>query len=193
MPTVDIFILIVLCAFGVRSLLRGLIGEIMSIAGYILGYLCARLFGHSVGAALFGVKNAWLTDTGGYLVVFVFVLVLSWILSRVLNVSVKKTPVAWVNKAGGFLFGFILGATILGMILLVAKSVDLNAKKYKLPAPAESVFKSSYLANAVPRYTVCLLISDLKTCDAFPAKSPLPALAPPSNTPPAKPVAPKKK
>lgn len=167
MSNVDIFLLIVLAVFGVRSMMKGLIGQIMSIGGFVVGYLCARLFGPRVGEMLFGGGNKFLAETGGYLVVFVLVLVAAWGLSFVLKVSLSKTPVKWVDRAGGFLYGFLLGAFILGFILLAFKSVDLNVRKMKLKSPTSKMFETSVLPTAIPRFTVCLVLGELKTCDAL--------------------------
>jgi uncharacterized membrane protein required for colicin V production len=179
MSTYDVIILVVLCAFGLRSLMKGLIGEIMGIIGLIVGFLCGRLFGHTVGVTLFGAKNPWLADPAGYMIVFILVIIAARILSRILKISVKKTPIRWLDKAGGFATGFIIGATILSLGLLALKSFDVNARKMHFKSPASAVFQQSTLASALPKYTVCLFLGDMmKTCKMLDQQPPAPAPVP---------------
>jgi membrane protein required for colicin V production len=187
----DITILVIIIVFGIRSLMKGLIGEVMAVIGLVVAFLCARLFGQTVGDALFGGKNQWFAEAAGYLLVFLLVLVAAWGISLALKITLKKTPMRWVDKLGGFLFGAIKGAVIVSLFLLVFKGTEIGARRFNLNSPTKTFFQQSVLANAVPRYTVCLFMGDMKVCQEL--------ARPPAATPfkpvsaPAKPAVPVKK
>lgn len=208
MSSYDIVIFLVILAFGVRSLIRGLVKEILSMIALVIGFLCARLFGPSVGGMLFHSENPWLADAGGYLVVFLIVIIAAGIASLAFKITFKKSLVGWLNRAGGFAFGVVKGAVIVSLILLPLKGIEMYAKKIRLDdlpveiietgslvSPLDKLFEESTLATAVPGLTLCRFMQELEVCkELLKGRSkPLPRPAAPKpkeKTRPAKPPPP---
>ena len=114
-----IAILLVSLLFG---LWRGLVYEVLSLAGWPVAFLLSRLFAGDVapmmpGPALSNIEGVQETMriTLAYAVVFVAALIvwgaLAWLLSRL----VKAVGLGWLDRVLGGLFGVLRG----GLVILV--------------------------------------------------------------------------
>jgi membrane protein required for colicin V production len=114
---IDLTMLVVLALSVVAGMLRGLVSEVMSLAGWVVAWLLAQAWALDVAAALhIGVPGGQLARLAGLAITFVATLlawrVLTWLLQQVIH----ATPLAPLDRLLGACFGVVRG----GLILLVA-------------------------------------------------------------------------
>ncbi len=104
-------ILLVSLLFG---LWRGLVYEVLSLAGWPVAFVLSKLFASDVAPMMPGTQET-MRITLAYAVVFVAALivwgVLAWLLSRL----VKVVGLGWLDRVLGGLFGVLRG----GLVILV--------------------------------------------------------------------------
>jgi membrane protein required for colicin V production len=114
---IDLTMLAVLALSVVAGTLRGLVSEVMSLAGWMVAWLLAQAWALDVAAALhIGAPGGQLARLAGLVITFVATLlawrVLTWLLQQVIH----ATPLAPLDRLLGACFGAVRG----GVILLVA-------------------------------------------------------------------------
>lgn len=155
MGLVDIAILVILCFFLLKGVFRGLLKEICSLLGLILGGVFAFTFHLPLAQFLQDSFNlpAQLCIWGAFLAIFLLVVVLFGVIGFVLNRFVKLVFLGGFNRLAGAIFGIIQGVVILAMIILALNSsvapdaVRGKLKKSQLAPPfvtlGESIFTGS--------------------------------------------------
>ena len=114
---IDLTMLAVLALSVVAGVLRGLVSEVMSLAGWVVAWLLAQAWALDVAAALhIGEPGGQIARLSGLVITFVATLlawrVLTWLLQQVIH----ATPLAPIDRLLGAVFGAVRG----GLILLVA-------------------------------------------------------------------------
>jgi membrane protein required for colicin V production len=152
---IDIAILVILCFFLLKGILRGLLKEICSLLGLVLGGVFAFTFHLPLAQFLQDSFNlpAQLCIWGAFLSIFLLVVVLFGVIGFVLNRFVKLVFLGGFNRLAGAIFGIIQGVVILSMIVLALNSsvapdaVRGKLKKSQLAPPfvtlGESIFSGS--------------------------------------------------
>lgn len=141
MNGIDIAILVILCGFLLKGLLRGLLKEVCSLAGLFVGaFLAFRYHGPLADALLERVElpaqiAVATTFTVLFLATMVFFLVLGFLLSR----FVKLLFLGGFNRLIGGLFGLCQGVLLLAVVLF---ALSLRP----MPWGLDKVMKQSYLA-----------------------------------------------
>ena len=161
MNTLDIGILIILAFFLIKGLLRGIILEVFTLLGWIVGFVIA-LREKSVLASWM-IKSLrfpeLLANILGFLVIlFVIVFLLRWA-GRALKYTTRWTFIGWLDRGGGILFGVakgLLAASLLLSLFSVIPVPDSLEKKKKesylyepVGAVAPAVF--NFLQKALPK------------------------------------------
>ena len=137
----DIAILLILLAFLAKGLLRGLLKEVCSLAGFFLGaFLAFRYHGPLADALLQRVDlpaqiAVAITFTVLFLATMLFFLVLGYLLSR----FVKLIFLGGFNRLIGGLFGLVQGVMLLAVVLF---ALSLRP----LPWDLDESLQQSYLA-----------------------------------------------
>jgi membrane protein required for colicin V production len=114
---IDLAMLAVLALSVVAGMLRGLVSEVMSLAGWVVAWLLSQAWALDVAAALhIGEPGGQIARLSGLVITFVATLlawrVLTWLLQQVIH----ATPLAPLDRLLGAAFGVLRG----GLILLVA-------------------------------------------------------------------------
>jgi len=141
MNGIDIAIIVILCGFLLKGLLRGLLKEVCSMAGLFLGaFLAFRYHGPLAESLLNHVDlpteiAVAITFTALFLTTMIFFLVLGFLLSKVL----KLLFLGGFNRLIGGLFGLSQGVLLLAVVLF---AVSLRP----LPWGMDKVMKTSQLA-----------------------------------------------
>jgi membrane protein required for colicin V production len=141
MNGIDIAILVILCGFLLKGLLRGLLKEVCSLAGLFVGaFLAFRYHGPLAEALLKQVDlpaeiAVAITFTVLFLSTMIFFMVLGFLLSRI----VKLLFLGGFNRLIGGFFGLSQGVLLLA-VLLFALSLR------PLPWGMDKVMKKAYLA-----------------------------------------------
>ncbi len=126
MNFLDLFIAIPLGYLIYKGWRRGLIFELASLAGIVLGSILAVRFANLVAGwvGLDG-KNALLI---AFFIIFVLVIVLSLVLAKAAENFVKLVHVKLFNNLAGALFGMLKGVCIIGVLLYYVSLIDINER-----------------------------------------------------------------
>ncbi len=124
MGLVDIAILVILCFFLLKGIFRGLLKEICSLLGLVLGGVFAFTFHLPLGQLLQDSFNLpdQLCIWGSFLVIFLSVVFLFAVIGFVLHRFVKLVFLGGFNRLAGAIFGIIQGVVLLAIIILALNS-----------------------------------------------------------------------
>lgn len=110
MTLFDIIALVVIAIFAIISVLRGFVGEVVSIARWVLGIALGWAFCPFVGATVFGfMQNRDLANAAAFLLIFCAVFVLMFALNKLLTKFVKFIGLGEINRLLGGAIGTIKG------------------------------------------------------------------------------------
>ena len=111
---VDITALVILLAFFVLGLFRGLVWQLSRILTLIVAYLMAGLYGHLVAARISGWFGENVPESLplyiSYVFVFLGVLVVISVIAYFLEKLVNRTGLSFYNRLGGGILGVGTGA-----------------------------------------------------------------------------------
>lgn len=124
MGLVDIAILVILCFFLLKGVFRGLLREVCSLLGLVLGGVFAFTFHLPLAQLLQDSFNlpAKLCVWGSFLAIFLSMIVLFAVIGFVLHRFVKLIFLGGFNRLAGAIFGIIQGVVLLSMIVLALNS-----------------------------------------------------------------------
>lgn len=118
----DWVFLAVLAISVVVGLARGLVFEVMSLAGWVVAYFAARWAAVDVARLLpVGEAGSAMNDAAGFAVAFIAALVVWALLSRLLRMAIHATPLSVVDRLLGAVFGIFRG-----LVLLLAVATVVN-------------------------------------------------------------------
>ena len=117
MNWLDIVILLALAVPTFIGLKQGIIKAAMSLAGVIVGAILASNFSEELGGALGFIDNPDIASIVAYVIILVAVMVIASVLAKVLKFTVKAVMLGWVDRLGGAVFGFLIGALFMGALL----------------------------------------------------------------------------
>ncbi|MGB2816951.1 MAG: CvpA family protein [Burkholderiaceae bacterium] len=117
------------------GLLRGVMREIVSLAGWALGLVLAFFFAEQLGATL-TIEPALLRTAIGALLILAGVLVLAALLGAMLRALLAAARLTALDRLLGGVFGFARAALVLGVAVLLASGT---------PVPKAGWWKESLL------------------------------------------------
>lgn len=121
---VDWALLAVLVLSAAVGLSRGLVFEVLSLAGWVAAYVVTQLFAPDLAVHLpIGVPGSALNHAAAVAVTFVLALIVWSLLSRVLRMLIHATPLQVIDRVLGAGFGLLRGAVLL---LVVATVVSMT-------------------------------------------------------------------
>ena len=144
MNFLDLLIAIPLGYLIFKGYKRGLIFELASLAGIVIGSMFAVRFANFF-SQLVGLdgKNDFLVS---FFVLFVAVIVLALFLAKLVEKFVKLMHVGFINNLAGAFLGMLKGVCIIGVLLYYVAIIDLNEKVL-----SSDVKESSLLYHPVER------------------------------------------
>ncbi len=115
----DWFIVICVIGFGFRGFYRGIMKEVFTLGGAIVGMLLGRMLGPSVGQMFLQKDPTGGSISGmiGFALVFFMVMIASTALSFTTRKLVKLTGFGTVDRALGLILGVLIGFIIPGLFL----------------------------------------------------------------------------
>jgi membrane protein required for colicin V production len=123
MTALDWILLSIGAASALWGLMRGLVREVLSVAGWVAGFLLAQVYAPQMGAWLpLSDSIDSLRYLAGFLVVFLLVLVAFALLSMALRKLASAAGLGPLDRALGGLFGALRGWLLLLSLTIV---VDL--------------------------------------------------------------------
>ena len=123
MNTLDIIFTAILGIMTIRGFFRGLIREVASIIGLILGFFLANEFyiqGREVVVRLLG--NSEYVSAVSYLGIFFGVILAVFIVATLLRKLLKLVLLGWADSLGGGLLGSLKGGLLCSVMLVVLTS-----------------------------------------------------------------------
>jgi membrane protein required for colicin V production len=117
----DLCVGVAILASALVGLWRGVVYELLSLAGWLIAWWTAQRFGAELGAAVLGDSlQPALRGSAGWVLMFVLALVawrlMTWVLQRLLHAS----PLAPVDRGLGGVFGLLRGIVmVLAVVMLV--------------------------------------------------------------------------
>jgi len=144
MTIFDYVAITIIAASLLLGLWRGVVGELIALAAWVLAFFAAIEFGAHVGAAVFtGIADSGLRTLPGCAAIFVGVLVLMALLRLAVSGLIKALGLSVSDRILGLMFGIVRGVLI--CIVLVAVGGLTAAPKQPwwtsaaLSAPLETV------------------------------------------------------
>ena len=114
----------VLALSAAVGLWRGLVFEVLSLAGWVAAYIAAQAFADTAAPPLpIGAPGSALNQGAAFVIVFVLALIVWAIASRLLRLVIHATPLQVVDRVLGGGFGLLRGTVLL---LAVATAVSLT-------------------------------------------------------------------
>lgn len=127
MTTVDILLLLALLASVLLGLWRGLVYEVLSVAGWVVAFFVAQWYAEPVSWRLpLGDTAEPLRYAAGFAVVFVVTAFAAGLLAWLLKMLIEKVGLRPVDRALGAAFGLMRGAVILLAVTLVVGMTPLK-------------------------------------------------------------------
>ncbi|MBN2417555.1 CvpA family protein [bacterium] len=147
MNTIDICILAILTFFGVKGLIRGIILEVFTLVGLLIGYIVAlREMSTFTGFVITYIHlHEVFLNAFGFLVIFLLVVFLFRWLAGLLKKFAKWTLITWVDRVGGVAFGVFKGGLVASLVILlvsllpVPESVEHMQEQSTLFKPVRAV------------------------------------------------------
>jgi membrane protein required for colicin V production len=128
--------IVLLAVFGLSVLIglwRGFVFEIVSLLGWVVAFIIANTLGPLLAQFIpFGDVGSPVRLWVAYILVFVLVLLTCTLLARMLRALVSATPLSFVDRLLGGLFGVVRGALILVVVgMLVSLSPYSTSATWK--------------------------------------------------------------
>lgn len=119
---VDLGMLLLLLVSVVVGLVRGLVFEVLSLAGWVVAYLAASWF--AADAALWlplGELGPGARRGVAFALLFVATLIAWTLLARLVRLLLHATPLSLIDRVGGGAFGVLRGALLLLVLATVVR------------------------------------------------------------------------
>ena len=111
---IDWSLLAVLCVSVAVGLWRGLVFELMSLAGWLVAYVLAQMFSPEVAQRLpFGTPGSALQQGAAFVITFILALIVWSLLARLARMLIQATPLTVIDRLMGALFGLLRGLVLL--------------------------------------------------------------------------------
>lgn len=117
MSWLDIVLIVVIAISAFMGLRIGLIKAILSLVGVIVGVILAGRFYVPLSEQLAFIPHAGAAKVVAFVIILVVVMVIASILAWLLKWAASLVMLGWVNRAGGAIFGLVLGAIFCGALL----------------------------------------------------------------------------
>ena len=138
MNWLDIIIIILIAIPTIIGLRIGIIKAVLSIAGVIIGVVLAGRFYGSLGEAL-PISDEGIAKIVAFAIILVAVMIIAAVAAAFIKKVISAILLGWVNRLGGAILGFLLGAIFCGAILSVLGSFIADT----------DVVKESWLASVL--------------------------------------------
>ena len=136
MTLFDIF---ALCAIGlsvVLAMMRGLVGEVLSLVSWVLSLIAAKMAAQPLAETVFSfIRPSALAAVAGFIAAFAAALLLlfflrslltgAFFLRSLLTGAIKAIGLGGVNRFLGAVFGLLRGFAVVTLVVLVCAFTDL--------------------------------------------------------------------
>ena len=142
MNWLDIVIIILIVVPTLLGLKNGIVKALLTVAGIIIGVVLAGRFSEALGERLTFISDPGWAKIVAYAIILVVVMVIASIAAKLVKNVLSAILLSWVDRLGGAVLGFVLGAFFCaGILSLWAQLVTSG-----LFGPSETL-QNSALAN----------------------------------------------
>lgn len=134
----------VIAVLGLSVLLgwwRGLVYEVLSLAGWVVAFVVSRLFAEKF-APLLPLSQPQLNLVLAYALLFMLALIASGVVAWLLSRLVKWAGLGWLDGSLGAVFGTLRGVLVLMVLVLLAGMTQV---------PQQAFWKQAALHGALER------------------------------------------
>jgi len=128
MNYIDYTILLIAGFFAIKGLFRGFIHEIFGLLGVVFALIVSTKYMSNAAVqihALLDIPPAFST-TLGFLVIFFSGILLTQVVSHLLQKIVKYSLLGWLDKASGGVIGLLKGGIIVSLITIMLAAIPLT-------------------------------------------------------------------
>jgi membrane protein required for colicin V production len=119
MTTADWLIVVVVLLNVVSAAWHGFFAEALSMAGLVIGYIVAAWQYQRLAEWLMSfLKNEWLAEIFGFLIIFFAILILFSIAGRVARKLMKAAGLSGFDRFLGALLGLVKGGLVVAVVLM---------------------------------------------------------------------------
>ena len=119
MNWLDIAILILIVIPTLIGLEAGIIKAILSLAGIIIGVILAGQFHEALGEQLTFIPQPNIANIVAFAIILIGVMIIAAVAASLLKWITSAVMLGWVNRLGGAVFGFVLGAIFCSALLAI--------------------------------------------------------------------------
>jgi membrane protein required for colicin V production len=126
----NILIWAILLIFMVKGFMKGLIGEVCSLVGLVMGSWAAFTYYPFLAETTRTYIHLphYVSAVFSFIIIFLAIGVLFFFLGRLLTVIFKVILLGGLNRVGGVIFGFLQGALILCLLLFLGTTKPMPQK-----------------------------------------------------------------
>lgn len=126
------------------SILRGLLREVLSIAGWVIAFLAAGAFATDFEPMLPAeIGGESLRMIVSYVVLFISVLLVSGLVTMLLSAVIKGVGLGLMDRVTGAVFGFLRGFAIIIILVLIAGLTAVPQASFWQQAQLSGFFEST--------------------------------------------------
>ena len=160
MHWLDIVIIVLIAIPTLIGLRTGIIKSALSLAGVIIGIILAGRYYVALSEQLTFIPQANLAKIAAFALILIGVMLIAGVLASLVKWVISAMMLGWVNRLGGAIFGFVLGATFCGALLAIW------AKFLGIEGPILESSLASVLLNRFPM-VLALLPEEFDTVRSF--------------------------
>lgn len=126
MTIFDYAVLVIIGLSIILSVMRGLVAEVLSIAGWVAAFFVAKTYTSEILPMMpLDIPTESLRVLAAFLVLFLATLLVATLLTIALSAILKKIGLGWLNRLLGALFGIARGLLIVCIIVFLAGLTDI--------------------------------------------------------------------
>ena len=119
MNWLDIIILALIVIPTLIGLKVGIVKAVLSVAGVVVGVILAGHCYVVFAERLTFISQPNLAQIAAFAIILIGVMIIAAVLASLVKWAVSAVMLGWVNRLGGAVFGFVLGAIFCGALLTI--------------------------------------------------------------------------
>ena len=132
MNWLDIVILVLIVIPTLIGLRVGIIKTVLSVVGVVVGVILAGRYYAVLAEHLAFISQPSLAKIAAFAIILIGVMIIAAVVASLIKWTVSAVMLGWVNRLGGAIFGFILGAIFCGALLTIwVKFVGITEPVYE--------------------------------------------------------------
>jgi len=117
MNWLDIIIIVALIVPVFTGLMQGLIKAALSLVGIIVGVVVASNYYENLAGVLGFISNEDVANIVAFIIILAVVFIIANMIAFFLRATIKALLLGWVDRVGGAVFGFVMGAIFISALL----------------------------------------------------------------------------